>query len=74
MSTIKSTRRFAREDVADAAVMAAVTTPVMLSLEFLFTALIAHHISPTVLVVEGVAAAAAATAIAILAIKATPDD
>ena len=73
MRAIKSTR-FAREDWGDAALMAALATPVILSLEFLFTAVFVHHLSPAVFAIEGVAAAAAATAIAIVAVKATPDD
>ena len=63
-----------REDAGDAALMAALGTPVITSLEFLFTASLLHYISVPILVIEGVAAAAAATAIAIVAVKATDDE
>ena len=74
MKTEKSTSRFAREDRGDAAIMAALATPVILSLEFLFTSMLTHQFSPFIFAIEGVAAAAAATVIASVAIKATDDE
>ena len=63
-----------REDAADAALFTALGTVIILSLEFLFTSLLTHYFSPTIFVAEGVAAVAAATVVASVAVKATDDE
>jgi len=63
-----------REDLGDAALMAALTAIVLLSLEFLFTATFAHYISVPILAVEALVAVAAGALIASVAVKATDDE
>jgi len=74
MSTIKSTRRFAREDVADAIIFATITAILLSGLEFFFTAMSLHYVTIPILAAEAAAAVIAGALISLVAIKATDDE
>jgi len=74
MSTIRKWLGIEREDVGDAAIMTAVTTLLLLGLEFLFTTSLLHYISTPIFVIETLAAVAAGALVSLVVIKATDDE
>ena len=74
MRTVNRKKIIDREDVADAAIFAALGTIVLLSIEFLVTASTLHYITIPIFAIEGAVAGVAATMIALVAVRATDDE